>query len=130
MRKLLPTLFVFLFLVGCGRSEPLYTDNGHSGQIEVIVFYDANRNGTMDQGESGLQEQVGISQDISCPASGMKKVTEVETDSKGEVVFAGLKPGRYCVGYFGSKGLTTTISPEVYVSSDLVTQVFFGSTEK
>jgi hypothetical protein len=124
MKRLLVFGLLLALLTGCS-SKPPYTDNGKPGQIKAVVFYDDNKNGTMDSGEKGAQAQVAISQDASCPPSSEPKL--VNTDPNGVYLFTGLKPGRYCVFPF-SNGLsmTTKMTLSVYVSSDLVTTAMFG----
>jgi uncharacterized protein (DUF2141 family) len=111
--------------MGCGK-QPTYTDNGNPGQIKVTVFYDDNRNGTMDRGETGAPVEVGISQDISCPPSNQYKNTYSGTDADGVALFENLEPGKYCVGLNGNYSNTTRMNLEVYVSSDLRAVVSFG----
>ena len=124
MKHLLIFAWLLALLTAC-NSEPPYTDNGNSGQIKTIVFYDDNGNGTMDTGESGAQSQVAISQEVSCPPT--SDPNWIDTDSNGTYVFKDLEPGKYCVLPF-SNGLsmTTKMTQEVYVSSDWVTTVAFG----
>ena len=84
----------------------------------------------MDEGEALLvDEEIGISQDISCPAGNMDKVTIGRTDSSGEVSFSGLPAGKYCIAYMGGKSMTTKLTVQVYLSSEQVTQVFFGISD-
>jgi uncharacterized protein (DUF2141 family) len=128
MKLTLSLILFFLLVAGC-NSAPEIVDNGKPGQIKVIIYLDDNRNSAMDAGEPGLTDKVGISQDVSCPASSMDNVTVVETASSGETVFSNLKPGRYCVAYMGDKGLTTKLTKEVNLSSDQVLMVAFGLTE-
>jgi hypothetical protein len=91
-----------------------------------MVFYDDNRNGVMDKGETGAQAEVGISQEISCPASNEEGVTKIETDVDGVALFKDLKPGKYCVVPYANPKMTTKFTQEVYVSSDMITTVLFG----
>lgn len=115
-------------LTACGESEPPYTDNGNPGQIQAIVFHDENANGKMDANESGVPTRVSISQEVSCPPVG--DVNWVDTDSNGVHIFKDLKPGKYCVASeSGGFAMTTKLTPEVYVSSDMVTTVYFGRGE-
>jgi len=117
-------------MTSCSSSPQAFTDNGKPGQIKAVVFYDANANGILDQGETGLVDRVSISQDISCPPSNVKNITNEDTNNNGEAVFKDLKPGRYCVAYMGSKGVTTKLSAEVFLSSEQEVQVNFGLLEK
>jgi uncharacterized protein (DUF2141 family) len=125
MKHLMVFIFFFVLLTGC-QSQPAFTDNGNPGQIKAVVFYDDNRNGVMDGGETGAQIEIGISQDISCPASSQDKVTNIQADANGAVIFKDLKPGKYCVNLNGNYNNTTKLTQEVYVSSDLITTVMFG----
>lgn len=125
MKHLLVFVVFFVMLAGC-QSQPAFTDNGNSGQIKAVVFYDDNRNGIMDSGETSAQIEVGISQDISCPASSQDKVTNIQADETGTVIFKDLKPGKYCVNLNGNYSNTTKATQEIYVSSDTITAVMFG----
>ena len=129
MKRLLVFASFLVLLTACGESEPQFTDNGNPGQIQAIVFYDENRNGKMDTNELGIPAKVAITQEISCPPVG--DPTWRDTDPTGVHIFIDLKPGKYCVVSF-SNGLamTTKLTPEVYVSSDMVTTVYFGRGEK
>lgn len=129
MKQLLVFALFLVLLTACGESEPPYTDNGNPGQIKAVVFYDANKNGKMDADEAGVPARVAITQEISCPPVSVPILQE--TDSNGVYVFTDLKPGKYCV-VSESNGLamTTKLTPEVYVSSDMVTIVYFGRGEK
>jgi uncharacterized protein (DUF2141 family) len=125
MKPLLVFVLSLALLTGC-QSQPAYTDNGNPGQIKAVVFYDDNRNGTMDSGETGAQVEVGISQDISCPPSNMDKITSVNADADGTAIITDLKPGKYCVAPTGDYRMTTKLTQELYVSSDVTTTVMFG----
>jgi uncharacterized protein (DUF2141 family) len=120
---------ILVLLTACGESKPKFTDNGNPGQIKAIFYYDENKNGTMDSNETGVPTRVSISQEVSCPP--VNDPTFYETDADGVYVFTDLKPGKYCV-VSDSRGLAMTIklTPEVYVSSDQVTTVYFGRGEK
>jgi uncharacterized protein (DUF2141 family) len=122
-------LILFLLLLAGCSSAPEIVDNGNPGQIKVVGYLDENRNCTMDAGEPGLTDEVGLSLDVSCPAGSMDRVIVAETDSSGETVFTNQKPGRYCVANMGDKGLTTKLTNEVNLSSDQVLLVAFGLTE-
>jgi uncharacterized protein (DUF2141 family) len=117
---------LFVLLTACGESEPQFTDNGNPGQIKAIFFYDDNKNGTMDAGEAGVQAQqiAGMSQEISCPPTSTPVFQD--SDSNGFIEFNDLKPGKYCL--YLNNGFTpvTKLTQEVYVSSDMVTTVYFG----
>lgn len=125
MKRLLIFVLLFTMLAGC-QSKPAYTDNGNPGQIKAVVFYDDNKNGTMDSGETGVPVEVGISQDISCPPSSLDKNTFSSMDANGGTLFKDLKPGKYCVGLNANFSMTTKLDQEVYVSSDMITTVAFG----
>ena len=111
-------------LTGC-QSQPTHIDNGNPGQLKAIVFYDDNKNGAVDNGESGTQAKVAIAQEVSCPP--INDPNWMDTDSSGVVLFEDLKPGKYCVFPF-SNGLamSTKMTQEVYVSSDAITTIIFG----
>lgn len=124
--KLLQVLILSVaLLTGC-QGKPTFTDNGNPGQIKVIVFYDDNQNGKMDSGETGVQTEIGISQDVSCPPSSMEKITTVNADANGVALFGDLKPGKYCVHPIGNYRMTTKLTQEIYVSSDMINTVAFG----
>ncbi len=115
------TLLIFLLLSvlpGACKSQPPITDNGNPGRIKVITFYDDNRNGQLDGSESGNSIRMGVSQDISCPASSLDKVTQLDSNANGVGVFENLKPGKYCVSLIGNYDMTTKMNPEVSLSSD------------
>ena len=128
MKKLFVVALFLSLLMGC-TTKPEIIDNGQPGQIRVMVFLDENRNGKLDQGESGVSEKVGISQDVSCPAGNMNKVTQAETDINGEAVFSELKPGVYCVALLGNRVVSTKLTQEIPVSSEQEKLVYFGITE-
>jgi len=77
----------------------------------------------MDNGEAGAPQRVAISDEPSCVSS---PPNFIPTDSNGVVVFSDLKPGQYCVAIDNGYGMTTKMNLQVYVSSDLVTTVYFG----
>jgi uncharacterized protein (DUF2141 family) len=126
MKRLLTFGLLLVLLTACSKSKPAYTDNGNPGQIKAVVFYDDNKNGTMDSGEIGAQVEVGISQDVSCPASSMDKITIFNADANGVALMKDIKPGKYCVAVNGNYSMTTKLTQDVYVSSDLVVTVMFG----
>ncbi len=128
MKKIFAMTLLLLLMAGCS-TKPEIMDNGEPGQIKVVVFLDENRNGVKDQGESGLIEKVGFSQDISCPAGNLDKVTVAETDSTGETEYNDLKPGIYCVMYMGPRASTTKLTVEVHLSSEQEALIAFGVTE-
>ena len=123
MKRLWIFGLMIILLTACS-GKPAFTDNGRNGLIMVVVFYDDNGNGIMDNAESGAQVQVAISQDVSCPPASDPK--RIDTDAYGIVKFPSLKPGKYCVYPFGNYSMTTKLTQEVYISSDLVTTVMFG----
>lgn len=124
MKRLLVLGVMLPRLTACGGNRPAYTDNGNPGQIQVLAYFDDNANGKMDSGEMGVQSQLIITQEVSCPPQ--SQPSWVDTDANGAHTFEGLKPGKYCVGIGGDYGLTTKGSQEVYVSSDATTPVYFG----
>ncbi len=128
MKKAILFVGLFLLLTACSSSpEPTITDNGNPGQILLVVYLDENRNGVRDEGEAGVSgDEVGISQDISCPAGDSRKATPAITDTNGEALFENLAPGKYCTGYSGKKGVTSKITVEVYLSSDQKAVVSWG----
>jgi uncharacterized protein (DUF2141 family) len=121
------TIFALLFvlLTACGESEPPFTDNGNPGQIRAIVFYDDDRNGKMDADETGAPHRVAVADQVGCTTS-TGTPDFIPTDSNGVVIFSDLKPGQYCVAIDNGYGMTTKMNLDVYVSSDLVTTVYFG----
>lgn len=125
MKFLLVFVLSLILLTGC-QNQPAYTDNGNPGQIKAVIFYDENRNGDMDDNESGAQTELGISQDISCPPSRNDAIKSVAADNNGVVLFEGLKPGKYCVHPMRNFGMTTRQNIEVYVSSDETIAIMFG----
>ena len=125
VKKIIAFMVLALLISACS-AEPEIFDNGNPGQIKVSVFLDENRNGVKDQGEPGVVDQVGISQDISCPAGSLDKVTIAETNTEGETLYDELQPGIYCVAYLGGKSVTTKLTVEVSLSSDQIAQVAFG----
>lgn len=125
MRSVVVLFLSLILLTGC-QSEATYTDNGNPGQIKAVVFSDDNRNAVMDNSETGVRAKVGISQEISCPASNEDAVTKIDTDMDGVALFKDLKPGKYCVVPYANPKMTTKFTQEVYVSSDLITTVLFG----
>lgn len=104
MKRLLVFGLMLVLLTACGESKPPYTDNGNPGQIKAIVFYDDNKNGVMDSGESSLQTQTAISQEVSCPPQNQQSYLIIDTDTNGVGLFKELKPGKYCVdlGKYGN----------------------------
>lgn len=125
MKYLLVFILLLVFLAGC-QSQPAYSDNGNPGQIEAIIFYDDNRNGVMDGSETGVQTELGISQDVSCPPSRAEAISSLTADENGVALFMDLTPGKYCIHLIRNFGMTTRQNLEVYVSSDQTTTVAFG----
>ena len=122
MKQKLMFGLLLLLLAGC-TSQPSIVDNGHPGQINVIVFYDDNKNGVMDNGESGAPQQVAITQEVTCtPAN----PNFIKTDTSGVIVFKSLQPGRYCIFIDNGYGMTTKMSQDVYLSSDQIAVTMFG----
>lgn len=116
-------------LAGC-TSAPTITGNGNPGQIKAIVFYDTNRNGKLDSGETGPQIRVGVSQDVSCPPSEDRLVTWTPTDTNSIALIKDLKPGKYSVGVDGNLGAIIQAMLIVYLSSDQEVVVTFGFVKK
>jgi uncharacterized protein (DUF2141 family) len=129
MKKFLFISILFSLLVGCGTSAPEIVDTGQPGQIKVVVFLDSNRNGRPDDDEAALQEQVGISQDISCPAQSLDDVTFKTANASGEVLFDGLQAGEYCISYHGDLLPTTKLTFQVPLSSEQVLTAYLGLVE-
>jgi uncharacterized protein (DUF2141 family) len=125
MKPLLVFLISILFLTGC-QSPPAFVDNGNPGQIQAVVFYDHNRNGTMDSDETGAEIELWLSQDTSCPPTNRDVIVRVNTGENGSALFGNLKPGKYCVAPGGNFSMTTKMTRDVYVSSDATTTVTFG----
>lgn len=125
MKRLLIVGLILVLLTACGGSEPPFTDNGNPGQIQVIVYLDANSNGSMESDESGAASRVAIAQEVSCPS--ISDPNWFDADSNGIHIYQELQPGKYCV-FFDSNGLavTTKMTQEVYVSSEQTTTVYFG----
>jgi hypothetical protein len=123
MKRLLIFGLMLVLLAACA-SKQAFTDNGNPGQIKAIFFYDDNKNGVMDSGESGTPGQAAIAQEVSCPPT--SDPNWIDTDSSGVVLFDGLEPGKYCVFPPNGLSMTTKLTQEVYVSSDRVTTVAFG----
>jgi uncharacterized protein (DUF2141 family) len=114
-----------LLIAACGSAQPIITDNGKPGQIKVFVFQDENNNGKMDAGEKGLPDRVLLSQGDTCPPQ-TKDFTQAATDVNGEALFNNLKPGVYCVGYYGDNAITTQIAVKINLSSEQQADVFYG----
>lgn len=125
MKRLLVFVLLIVLLTAC-QDQPTFVDTGTPGQIRAVFFFDDNKNGVMDAGETGVQAQAiaGLSQEVSCPPSSTPSY--VNTDASGVHEFTDLKPGKYCL-YLNNGFLPTTkLTREVYVSSDLTTTVYFG----
>ena len=127
--KILFIPILFSLLASCGTSAPEIVDTGQPGQIKVVVFLDSNRNGRPDDGEAALQEQIGISQDISCPAQSLDDVTFKTANASGEVLFDGLQAGEYCISYHGDLLPTTKLAFQVPLSSEQVLTAYLGLVE-
>ena len=123
MKRLLVFGLILVFITACGGNEPPFVDNGNPGQARAVVFYDDNKNGVMDDGEAGAPHKVAITDHPSCVSdpSGF-----LPTDSDGIIIFGDLKPGPYCLAVANGYGMTTKMNVQTYVSSDLVTTVYFG----
>lgn len=126
MKNLLIFGLMLVLLTACGESEPQFTDNGNPGQIQAVVFYDDDRNGIMDGGETGAPSyRLALADRVGCSSS-TGSFTYIPTDSNGVVNFNDLKPGPYCVGIDNGYKTTTKMTLDAYVSSDKVTTVYFG----
>lgn len=126
MKGVLTVFAAAFLLVGCSAPTQAILDNGKSGQITAVVFDDKNFNGAMDAGEEGLEDQVILGQDLSCPPTNPERYTRNDTDASGSIVFTDLKPGRYCVAYGGKRASSTKLTMEVDLSSEQNLQVYFG----
>jgi hypothetical protein len=124
MKFLLAFMVSLVLLTGC-QSKPPYSDNGNPGQIKAVVFYDDNRNGVMDGGETAAEYEVSVTQQVSCPPTSLDSEKRVKADADGTALFKDLKPGKYCVFADADYSATTKLTQEVYVSSDRITTVMF-----
>ena len=126
MKRLLILGLMLVLLSACGESAPPYTDNGNPGQIRVVFFYDENKNEKYDDGEPGVQGQAiaGMSQEISCPPT--SPPIFFDSDTNGVYEIKDLKPGTSCLYLNNGYTPVTKLTQEVYVSSDMVTIVYFG----
>jgi uncharacterized protein (DUF2141 family) len=129
MNKLFLIALSFLLIAGC-TFTPAITDNGNPGQIHAIVFYDLNRNGKLDSGETGPKSRVGISQDVSCLPSNDQAIKWTDTNANGIALINDLKAGKYCVLAEGNTGATTPLTVIVYLSSDQQVSVVFGQVKE
>ena len=126
MKRLLVFVFTVVLITACGKSEPLFTDNGNPGHIKVVVFFDENQNGIMDGGDTGAPSiRLALADRVGCSSS-TGSLNFVPTDTDGVVNFSDLKPGLYCVGIDNGYKTTTKLNLDAYVSSDMVTTVMFG----
>ncbi|MEW6241305.1 MAG: SdrD B-like domain-containing protein [Chloroflexota bacterium] len=126
MKRLLIFGLTLILLTACGESEPPFTDNGNPGQIKAVVFFDDNQNGIMDGGETGApSHRLALADQVGCTSS-TGTLNFVPTDSNGTVIFSDLKPGRYCVAIDNGYRTTTKLNLDAYVSSDMITTVYFG----
>jgi len=126
MRHLLIFGLMLVLLTACGESEPPYTDNGNPGQIKAVVFFDENQNGIIDGSETGApSHRLALADQVGCSSS-TGTLNFVPTDSNGAVIFSDLKPGRYCVAIDNGYRTTTKLNLDAYVSSDMITTVYFG----
>lgn len=123
MKHLLVFCLTLVLLTACGESAPPYMDNGNPGQVKAIVFYDDDKNGTMDSGEVGVSHKIAITDDPSCVSD---PSNFLPTDTDGIIIFSDLKPGPYCLAIANGYGMTTKMNVRAFVSSDLVTTVYFG----
>lgn len=126
MKKILLLGLMLVLLTACGESEPPFTDNGNPGQIEAVVFFDENQNGAMDGGETGAPSyRLALADQVGC-ASSTGTLNFIPTNSNGVVIFSDLKPGLYCVAIDNGYKTTTKLNLDAYVSSDMITTVYFG----
>lgn len=126
MKKILLLGLMLVLLTACGESEPPFTDNGNPGQIEAVVFFDENQNGVMDGGETGAPSyRLALADQVGC-ASSTGTLNFIPTNSNGVVIFSDLKPGLYCVAIDNGYKTTTKLNLDAYVSSDMITTVYFG----
>ena len=118
-----------LFLSACGTNEPEIFDNGQPGQIRVVVFHDENHNRVMDEGESGVSDEVAIGQGVSCPTGkGRDELLFAQISPEGSALYLGLVPGRCCVMYTGGAITTMKLNHWVYLDSEEEVEVLFGMT--
>jgi uncharacterized protein (DUF2141 family) len=126
MKRLLVFVLILVLLTACGESAPPFIDNGNPGQIKVVVFFDDNRNGIIDSSETGApSHRLALADQVGCVSS-TGALNFVPTDSNGAVIFSNLKPGRYCVAIDNGYKTTTKLNVDAYVSSDMITTVYFG----
>ena len=129
MKKLFLVAVLGLLITSCSPPEPEVIDTGQPGSIKVVVFMDANRNRKLDAGENGLQERVGLSQDVSCPAQSLEITTIKTANANGEALFESIDPGIYCISYHGEMIPTTKIASEVPLSSEQEIVAYLGLTD-
>jgi uncharacterized protein (DUF2141 family) len=125
MKKFFFMAILSILIAACGNAQATITDNGKPGQIKVVVYQDTNGNGTQDSDEKGFSERVLLSQKDTCPPQ-TKNYSEAVTNENGEMIFADLKPGKYCVAYYGGRALTSQIAVTVNLSSEQQAEVFYG----
>lgn len=127
MKQIILPVFLFVLLTACGgESAPPFTDNGNPGQIKSVVFFDENQNGIMDGSETGApSHRLALADQVGCTSS-TGSLNFVSTDANGIVNFSDLKPGRYCVAIDNGYKMTTKMNLDAYVSSDMITTVYFG----
>ena len=126
MKRLLVFVLMLVLLTACSESKPPFTDNGNTGHIKVVVFFDENQNGIMDNGETGApSHRLALGDQVGCTSS-TGSLNFIPTDANGIVNFNDLKPGLYCVAIGNGYKTTTKLNLDAYVSSDVVTTVMFG----
>lgn len=103
MKTILAVILAVVLLAGCSREAPQAVDNGKPGRIEVFIYMDSNANGVFDAGEAGQMDYVAKPEMIPCSAIASHEPVRVQTDEKGLAVFSDLKPGQYCVFYYGKE---------------------------
>ena len=126
MKTILAVFLAVFLLAGCSGQTPQAVDNGKPGKIEVFIYLDSNANGVFDAGEAGKMDYVARPEMHPCSKLGDQKPERVQTDEKGVAVFSDLKPGQYCVFYYGGETSTTKMQADVLVNSEQTARVEIG----
>jgi len=126
MKTILAVILAVVLLAGCSREAPQAVDNGKPGRIEVFIYMDSNANGVFDAGEAGQMDYVAKPEMIPCSTIASHEPVRVQTDEKGLAVFSDLKPGQYCVFYYGKETTTTKMQADVLVNSEQTARVEIG----